>query len=73
MQKALEALRAQINLLPVTDRRNLIPLIDAADEARARRQKLLGTIQEGLSELRLSVKYLTYDLHCTRQERDTVI
>jgi len=39
-------------------------------EATARRKKILGLVQEALSQLRVDMKYLIFDLECTRRERD---
>ena len=39
-------------------------------ETLARKQRVLGVVQEALSQLRLDIKYLVFDLHCTRRERD---
>ena len=36
----------------------------------SRRRKTLEVIQESLSQLRLDVKYLMFDLDATRKERD---
>ena len=35
-----------------------------------RRQRILKLVQESLSQLRLDVKYLLFDLEATRKERD---
>lgn len=35
-----------------------------------RRRRILGLVQEALSQLRLDVKYLMFDLDATRRERD---
>ena len=52
----------------------------AADELEAafgcvvdlvgRRRRILNLVQEALSQLRLDVKYLMFDLEVTRRERD---
>ena len=36
----------------------------------ARRQRILNLVQEALSQLRLDVKYLMFDLEATRRERE---
>ena len=57
---------------------------DSSDPARAelelayhrvvdsvrRRRRILSLVQEALSQLRLDIKYLMFDLEVTRQERD---
>lgn len=35
-----------------------------------RRRRILGLVQEALSQLRLDIKYLMFDLEMTRRERD---
>lgn len=39
-------------------------------EATRRRKRVLSLVQETLSQLRLDVKYLLFDLEVTRRERD---
>lgn len=39
-------------------------------EAIRRRRKILSLVQEALSQLRLDIKYLMFDLEVTREERD---
>lgn len=47
--------------------------VDVAAETRARQEKLketVRTLQESLDHLRLSVKYLVFDLEATRRENE---
>lgn len=37
-----------------------------------RRRRILNLVQEALSQLRLDVKYLMFDLEVTRKERDAL-
>ncbi len=39
-------------------------------DAVRRRRRILGLVQEALSQLRLDIKYLMFDLEMTRKERD---
>lgn len=39
-------------------------------ECVRRRRRILSLVQEALSQLRLDVKYLVFDLDATRKERD---
>ena len=39
-------------------------------ESVKRRRRILGLVQEALSQLRLDIKYLMFDLDATRKERD---
>jgi len=67
-QKKLAELVAEIGTLPEADRAKLELL---AEETRARHQKLKQTVnnlQESIDFLRLSIKYLLFDLEATRRE-----
>ncbi len=39
-------------------------------ESTERRRRILSLVQDALSQLRLDMKYLTFDLEATRRERD---
>lgn len=39
-------------------------------ESIRRRRRILSLVQEALSQLRLDIKYLMFDLEVTRKERD---
>lgn len=41
-------------------------------EANRRRRRILDLVQEALSQLRVDMKYLLFDLECTRRERDAL-
>lgn len=41
-------------------------------ESSRRRRKILNLVQEALSQLRLDMKYLVFDLEATRRERDAL-
>jgi len=45
-------------------------LYNRVTESALRRRRILGLVQEALSQLRLDVKYLMFDLEVTRRERD---
>ena len=69
-QSKLAELMTEISTLPVTERKKLEQL---ADETRQRHERLRATVsslQESLDYLRLSIKYLVFDLEATRRERD---
>lgn len=48
----------------------LAPLVDAVMESTKRRRRILTLVQDALSQLRLDMKYLMFDLEATRRERD---
>ena len=67
-QAEIEALMCKISKLPEGERG---ALGDAAEQARSRHASLRQTVtqlQESLDHLRLSVKYLVFDLEATRRE-----
>ncbi len=67
-QAEIEALMSKIARLPEKDRGTLG---DAAEQTRQRHASLRRTVtqlQESLDHLRLSVKYLVFDLEATRRE-----
>jgi len=41
-------------------------------ESTRRRRRILNLVQEALSQLRLDMKYLVFDLEATRRERDSL-
>ncbi len=48
----------------------ILHLVERIEEESNRRSRILKLVQEALSTLRLDIKYLTFDLECTRKERD---
>ncbi len=56
--------------LPMEDRRRIEPLFARVLESTKRRRRILGLVQDALSQLRLDMKYLMFDLEATRRERD---
>lgn len=56
--------------LPIAIPFELTESYDRVLKGVQRRRRILGLIQESLSQLRLDVKYLVFDLEATRQERD---
>src|SRR4051812_4591067 len=64
----LAELMGEISTLPAAERAKLEKL---ADETRQRHERLRATVsglQESLDFLRLSIKYLVFDLEATRRE-----
>ena len=67
-QTKLAELMGEISTLPPTERQKIQLL---ADESRRRHERLRRTassLQESLDYLRLSIKYLVFDLEATRRE-----
>jgi hypothetical protein len=71
-QTKLAELMGEITTLPPAERQKLERL---ADETRARHERLRATVsnlQESLDYLRLSIKYLVFDLEATRRENGSL-
>jgi len=56
--------------LPVAERAKIEPLFTRVLESTRRRRRILALVQDALSQLRLDMKYLMFDLEATRRERD---
>lgn len=54
------------------DRAQLVQAWQKVADSFHRRRRILNLVQEALSQLRLDVKYLMFDLETTRRERDQV-
>jgi hypothetical protein len=59
-----------IHAMPEPYAAQLAPLVDAVMESTKRRRRILTLVQDALSQLRLDMKYLMFDLEATRRERD---
>jgi len=56
--------------LPAEYRGRLDPLVQNVLDSTRRRRRILTLVQDALSQLRLDMKYLMFDLEATRRERD---
>ena len=63
-------LTAAIERLPAEYRETLQPIVTRVMESTRRRRRILNLVQDALSQLRLDMKYLLFDLEATRRERD---
>lgn len=63
-------LAAIIRALPDDFSHDLLPAMDRVIESTKRRRRILSLVQDALSQLRLDMKYLMFDLEATRRERD---
>lgn len=68
----LTELNQAVQGLAVEQRETLEPHLRRVIEAAHRRKKVLQLVQEALSQLRMDMKYLMFDLEATRRERDTL-
>jgi hypothetical protein len=56
--------------LPAEHREIIQPLLNRVIDSTRRRRRILHLVQDALSQLRLDMKYLLFDLEATRRERD---
>ncbi len=68
--KEIAELVAAVNGLPVEHRMTVEPALNRVVESTKRRRRILNLVQDALSQLRLDMKYLVFDLEATRRERD---
>lgn len=70
LPKDIVDLERAITQLPAEHQAKIAPLMNRAMESTWRRRRILTLVQEALSQLRLDMKYLMFDLEATRRERD---
>ncbi len=61
---------AAIEKLPPSHRQSVEQAFSRVIESTRRRRRILALVQDALSQLRLDMKYLMFDLEATRRERD---
>lgn len=59
-----------IDDLPPEIRERVHPALKRVVDSTRRRRRILSLVQDALSQLRLDMKYLAFDLEATRRERD---
>lgn len=67
-QTKLANLMSEINTLPASERQKLAKLAEQTKERHTKMKKTVSDLQESLDYLRLSIKYLVFDLEATRRE-----
>jgi hypothetical protein len=72
LPKDVADLAAALARLPVEHRSRIEPLLFRVIDSTKRRRRILNLVQEALSQLRLDMKYLVFDLEATRRERDAL-
>jgi hypothetical protein len=70
--KDVADLAVAVAAMPAEYRSRLEPLMFRVVESTRRRRRILNLVQEALSQLRLDMKYLVFDLEATRRERDSL-
>jgi predicted nucleic acid-binding Zn-ribbon protein len=69
-QERIAELMRQVDRLPPEQRGDLQRLIEETRGRHERVRKTVAELQEALDYLRLSVKYLVFDLEATRRENE---
>lgn len=67
-QQSLGDLITQIDSMPADQKQRLSALADEARERHSRMKKTVADLQDSMDYLRLSIKYLLFDLEATRRE-----
>ncbi len=67
-QKRLGELLAEIETLPVGERDKLRSLAAETKKRHEEIKSVVNSLQDGIDSLRLSIKYLLFDLEATRRE-----
>jgi len=73
MPADIQELERQVNLIPIEYRGGVAEALSHVKHSALRRNKVLKLIQDSLGQLRLDMKYLTFDLEATRRERDKAL
>jgi hypothetical protein len=72
LPRELLELGKRIATIPQPYQRELEPLYSQVVDSVRRRRRILALVQDALSQLRLDIKYLMFDLDVTRRERDAL-
>jgi uncharacterized membrane protein len=67
-QSKLGQMLEQINHLPADQKERLAGMAEEARERHSRMKKTVADLQDSLDYLRLSIKYIMFDLEATRRE-----
>lgn len=67
-QHKLAELMGEISTLPKSERDKLNALANQAQQRHRKLRESVSNLQESLDHLRLSIKYLVFDLEATRRE-----
>ncbi len=70
LPRELIDLARNIAALPKEQQLELEVTYNQVVESVRRRRRILALVQEALSQLRLDIKYMMFDLEMTRKERD---
>jgi septal ring factor EnvC (AmiA/AmiB activator) len=67
-QHKLAELMNEISTLPRSEREKIEQLAQQTEQRHQKLRQTVGDLQESLNHLRLSIKYLVFDLEATRRE-----
>jgi len=67
-QRKLEELVREIESLPASERAQLETLAEETKQRHAKLKQTVSGLQDSIDYLRLSIKYLLFDLEATRRE-----
>mgnify|MGYP006305070583 CR=1 FL=1 len=67
-QNKINELVKEIGSIPTSDKKKFITLVRKTRESHEEMKKRVANAQDSLDYLRLSVKYLLFDLEATRRE-----
>jgi hypothetical protein len=70
LPKEITELIGAVAKLPDESRSEIGPILDRVIQISKRRRSILLAVQDSLSQLRVDMKYLMFDLEATRRERD---
>ena len=73
LPREIAELREQVHNLPRSIRDRMLPLCDKICHFIHLQGRLFEMAQESADRLQLDVKYLLFDLDCTRGERDEAV
>jgi hypothetical protein len=59
-----------VQALSAEHRQTIEPFLNRVVESNRRRRRILLLVQDAMSQLRLDMKYMAFDLEATRRERD---
>lgn len=67
-QSRLTELMGEISALPASEREKMAKLADKTRQSHEKVKQTVTNLQESLDYLRLSIKYMVFDLEATRRE-----
>ena len=69
-ESKLNELVKEIGSIPTNEQKKLITLVRKTHDSHKQLKKSVSSLQESLDYLRLSIKYLLFDLEATKRENE---